>query len=94
MLTITPILVSTPWLTAAPLSLHSAALQLHYAQLEALAFNEEFDRDAVEDFTLPPTQIMKKVSRFTPPLSGSKLMFGFAACRKPDCGVERGGGSR
>lgn len=34
---------------------------MHYAQLEALAFNEEFDPDNVEDFTLPPTEIMKKV---------------------------------
>jgi hypothetical protein len=37
------------------------ALQMHYGQLEALAFNEEFDPDSVEDFTLPPTEIMKKV---------------------------------
>jgi len=36
------------------------ALQMHYAQLEALAFNEEFDPETVEDFTLPPTEVMKK----------------------------------
>ena len=40
------------------------ALALHYAQLEALAFNEEFDRDEVDDFTAPPTQVIKKVPTF------------------------------
>ncbi|KZT40467.1 Ku DNA-binding complex, Ku70 subunit [Sistotremastrum suecicum HHB10207 ss-3] len=34
------------------------ALQYHYAQLEALAFNEEIE--PVEDLTEPPTDIMKK----------------------------------
>jgi hypothetical protein len=34
---------------------------MHYAQLEALAFNEEFDPASVEDYTLPPTEVMKKV---------------------------------
>lgn len=37
------------------------ALQMHYAQLEALAFNEAFDPDSIEDFTAPPTETMKKV---------------------------------
>lgn len=36
------------------------ALSIFYSQVEALAFNEEFDREAVDDFTLPPTEIMKK----------------------------------
>jgi hypothetical protein len=34
---------------------------MFYAQVEALAFNEEFDPASVEDYTLPPTEVMKKV---------------------------------